>query len=46
MNREEARVKRKELGLQERRLAEKHCADCTVKGQDVTACEGFLFSTK
>lgn len=40
MDREEAKAKRKELGLQERRLTEKHCANCPVKGQDVTACEG------
>ncbi|MEB2279690.1 hypothetical protein LAV73_06705 [Lysinibacillus xylanilyticus] len=40
MDREEAKAKRKELGLQERRLVEMHCANCPVKGQDVTACEG------
>ncbi|MGE7946498.1 hypothetical protein [Lysinibacillus sp. NPDC093688] len=40
MDREEAKAKRKELGLQERRLTEKHCTNCTVKGQDVTTCEG------
>ncbi|MGE7129184.1 hypothetical protein [Lysinibacillus xylanilyticus] len=40
MDREEAKTKRKELGLQERRLADNHCTNCPVKGQDVTACEG------
>lgn len=40
MDRKEAKAKRKELGLLERRLTEKHCANCSVKGQDVTACEG------
>jgi len=40
MDREEANAKRKELGLQERRLTDKHCTNCSVKGQDVTACEG------
>ncbi|MGE7092558.1 hypothetical protein ACQKII_14155 [Lysinibacillus sp. NPDC048646] len=40
MDRKEAKAKRKKLGLQERRLKEKHCDDCSMKGQDVTACEG------
>lgn len=40
MDRKVAKAKRKELGLQERRLTEKHCVNCPAKGQDVTACEG------
>lgn len=40
MDRNEAKAKRKKLGIQERKLTEKHCDKCPNKGQDVTACEG------
>lgn len=40
MERNEAKAKRKKLGLQERKLTEKHCDMCPNKGQDVSACGG------